>query len=346
MSLGTPAISTNLSSPFAAASGQAQARFSNPFGLELNSSASPQAAAAPNNETPFLLAAPQTGVFPQGAITPENAENRILTFDIDEVCAARVEKSQIKDLEKKGYVVHKIGLDENGKEDEHPYFIERDHVKTLLEKLISQGFVLIAASRNTPHHMNTIIDTLGLGKYFFHRFNRWDITSKENQDFDKFPNHSNRVGFWEKLTDKLSRMTVGKVSEFFRWLKSKISKKAPYYPNTVVGTVNKYPPRWASRVLFDDKSENTSHAKRSGDWVHVQVKPFTAETATESRKLDAQGNPEWWKSILDTSAILNDPARGWKDLFKTTYSKDPKPVKVEVHPEFNTKFKQAFGFGF
>lgn len=282
--------------------------------------------------------------FPDGALNPVNAENRVLLFDIDETLAARVTKAEKKKLEKAGYKVYDIGLDEKGKADEFPYFIERPGAKELMKKLINEGFVIVASSRNLPHHVDHVIKALGFGKLLFHRFDRYDLNDKRQMDFKKYPNHSNNIGMWSRFTDWLSRNTVGWFSDAIRWVKSLFTKREAFR-NTPAGTVNKYPPALCgARVLFDDKSENTDHAKRSGDWVHAQIKPFhgTVQGMKDSEERDADGNYKWWAEILKTTDVLRD--RGWQDLFKTTYNKEPKITKVEVDKEFNDKLSRTFGF--
>ncbi len=330
-------------SPFnmAQPNGLSQGGLSNPF--------APANSAAPsdtNLASPEALAAPQS-LFPPGAINPENAENRMLLFDIDETLASRVRKSDKAALEKAGYKVYEFGKDENGYVDEYPYFIERPGARELLQKLVAQGFVLVASSRNMPHHVNKIVNTLGLGEFFVDTMHRFDLVSKDNQDFKRFPQHPNNVGVWKRFTDWLSRNTVGWIADAWRWIKSKIFKGQPFFRNTPVGVVNKYPPRLCgARVLFDDKSENKDHSLRSKDWVHVQIQPFhgTVEGVRASEAKDESGQYKWWKEFLAATDALKDPGRGWQGLYKTVHGADPKPSKVEVSQAFNDKFSKLFGF--
>ncbi len=282
--------------------------------------------------------------FPDSTLNPTNAENRVLLFDIDETLAARVTKSDKKKLEKAGYTVHEMGPDANGHVDEFPYFVERPGAKELLRSLINQGFVPVASTRNLPHHVDTVIKKLGFGDLLFHYFDRYDLNSKDNFNFKKYPNHANNIGWWARVTDWLSRNTVGWFSDAIRWLKSLFNKQEAHR-NTAEGTMNKYPPHLCgARVLFDDKSENTKHAQRSGDWVHVQIQPFqgSVDGVRASEQRDASGRYAWWKEFLDSTNVLK--SQGWQALFKTTYKKEPKTTKVEVCPEFNDKLSKTFGF--
>ncbi len=109
--------------------------------------------------------------------------------------------------------------------------------------------------------------------------------------------------------------------------------------------VNKYPPYLCgAHVLFDDKGENTSHAKRSGDWVHVQIQPFLGNLASvkKAEERDEQGRYKWWKEFISTAETLKN--QGWQQLYKNQYKKEAKPMKVEVNEKFNQRFAQAIGF--
>ena len=336
MSLGTAPVNlSNPQQPFGS-SGQTTG-LRNPFGL-----AEPQ-----TTNTGSLLAAPPNQVhFPDGTLNPINAESRVLVFDIDETIAARVTKSDKKKLEKAGYKVYDVGPDEKGQHDEFTYFIERPGAKELMKKLVNEGFVLVASSRNVPHHVEKVISTLGFGNLLFHHFARYHLNNKDQLDFKKYPNHSNNIGFWARSFNWLCRNTVGWFSDALRWIRCKIFNQRPYR-NTPIGTVNKYPPSLCgARVLFDDQPENTSHAKRSGDWVHVQIKRFPGniQGMKESEERDSSGNYKWWAEFLKATDVLKDPARGWQELFRTTYGKEPKISKVEVDKVFNDKLSRTFGF--
>jgi|GEM_PF-5185893 len=335
MSIGT-AQALNLSSPDMFGLAGRTSTGQDVFGLSKTNTVTTSAAAQPASVKQIHM--------PDGVLKPPNAENRILLLDIDETLAARVEKSDKAKLEKAGIPVYEIGPDKDGKRDEFPYFIERPGAKELLGNLINQGFVLVASTRNMPHHVDTVIKKLGFGDFFLTSFDRFDLNSKENFDFKKYPNHSNNIGWWARVTDWLSRNTVGWFSDALRWIKSVFTKQA-VFRNTPEGSVNKYPPHLCgARVLFDDKSENTKHAQRSGDWVHVQIQPFhgNLEGYKASQERDANGNYKWWKEFLDTAKTLQE--KGWQELYKTTYKKDPKQTKVEVTQEFNDRLQAAYGF--
>ncbi len=229
-----------------------------------------------------------------------------------------------------GYTVHEMGLDANGKADECPYFMERPGATELLETLVQRGFVLLASSRNMPHHVKTIVDKLKFRPYFLEIYDRTDLSHPSNQDFKTYPQHSNRVSMWTRFTDWVSRNTVGKFAELGRYLKSKVDKHSPYFPNTPAGTVNKYPPRWASHVLIDDKAENSNHSKISKDWVHIQIPPFhSSDIKDPPRDLL---KTKWWSSVEKAANILE--ASSWERLYETTYNSKPKTNnKVPVDPE-------------
>lgn len=270
-----------------------------------------------------------------------NLENRILTFDIDGTLCGRLTEADKVKAEKLGYEVKKMPQEPGKPPDEYPYFGMRPGVQELLTTLQEQGFILVASTRNFPHHAHTMLRSFDLEKHFSTMLFRPDIDSLQNSsegDFKKFPHHSNNIGKWARLKNLAYRCTIGFVKNIWRWIKSKLSSKVPFYWDSPTGTVNKYPPRFGSRILFDDKIENTDHAKRSGNWYHCAVSRFHG--VIEEPK-DANGQYHWVNQVLACTNTMRDPNKGWQALIKEHYKMEPSSTKpVEVMEKVRDKVFQ------
>lgn len=225
------------------------------------------------------------------------AENRILTFDLNDTLTAHSYKNDanfIKKAQELGYQSYEL---EPGK-----HYILRPGAKKLLQRLTREGFEIMISTCNADNNTAKILQQTELAPYVSKVIDLNDMLKEDSKSYPQHPN--NRASRWQIFKDWLYRYSVGLVKNLFLWIRSFFNSNVHSYWASPINKGHKYPPLYGSHVLFDNSSRYTDDAKWSGDWMHVKVTPF---------KDDLENNNEnWTQEIYAVSNKLK--TQSWRAL--------------------------------
>jgi hypothetical protein len=240
-----------------------------------------------------------------------------VAFDMDETLV-QSDKLLNKDIER----ARELGFDVRTTNQGWVYIIRPGAIE-LLDYAESLGLELIMMSHNIKPYLETILSDSEMERYFKKVISQEDVSQKINMDFDRFPNHRNRVypqpDLFESYLNHFYEAFI--VRSFQRLLGNK--NIHPYLPST---NNAKYPPMFGARVLIDDTFRHTDSPI---DFVGIPVVKFFAST-------DSELSSEWIEPIKLDLKMLSE--QGWIELYKIKYGIDPIIEDVEVLENLSKNF--------
>lgn len=268
---------------------------------------------------------------------PIPPHSKVVTFDLDETLIACNKLTE--EMKKKGQELgYKLITSKEGRE----YFL-RPGAVDLLKWVKDQGFIVVVTSRNLHGYEEDLINSCELKNYIDHITGLSDLLDAENQNFDKFPNHPNRMGVMEKLTAIPKTIYKGIFHDFIgRGSKRLAGNKnfAPYM-RSMPWKNFKYPPHLSGSHILVDNLYKENHAKslQSKDWVALDPGQFDGDSV-EQRAMN--GDYQWAANIKD-KLLQVKRAGTWKTL-ATDFAPIDKAVELAKSARENPKLKEIVNY--
>jgi hypothetical protein len=234
-------------------------------------------------------------------------EQLTVSFDLDETLISSANLTN-KDLQK----VKLLGYDIGTSNKEGVAYIVRPDAEKVLKHAKELGFKVIVITYGHRDYANDILESSGLIKYVDLVKSLEDIKKPYNIDYKTYPYHRNKTypqhDFWQLCTGDLYKSLLVR-----SWQRLNGNKNIhAYIPSA---NINKYPPIYGSRLHIDN---TLSHVDNPEDFVGIKVSNFFA---TELEPQDADGNYIWSKQVIEALDFLK--AKGWVELYRKYYGKDP-----------------------